>query len=149
MRETPIVGFGPDGDGVRTPIRLDEDALVQLVSAGYWYPGLWRDLPAAIRAANDGDTAPILRLAAETVVIEAGASAPQFSSEALYLAVICHDYPQLWDAHHAHGGARRRGPAADRGLPGRHLRSLQRRGLDRDGLRRRPRLPPLAVAGAA
>ena len=97
VRETPIVGFGPDGDGVRTRVRLDEDALVQLVSAGYWYPGLWRDLPAAIRAANDGDTAPIMRLAAETVVVEAGASAPQSSSEALYLAVICHDYPQLWD----------------------------------------------------
>jgi pimeloyl-ACP methyl ester carboxylesterase len=97
VRETPILGFGRDGDGVRTAIRLDEDALVQLVSAGYWYPGLWRDLPAAIRAANSGDDAPILRLAAETVVVEAGASAPQLSSEALYLAVICHDYPQLWD----------------------------------------------------
>ena len=77
--------------------RLDEDALVQLVSAGYWYPALWRDLPAAIRAAERGDNAPILRLAAETVVVEAGVSAPRDSSEALYLSVICHDYPQLWD----------------------------------------------------
>jgi pimeloyl-ACP methyl ester carboxylesterase len=97
VRAEPIDGFAPDGDGVRTQVHLDEDALVQLVSAGYWYPGLWRDLPGAIKAANRGDNAPILRLAAETVVIEAGASAPQDSSEALYLAVICHDYPQLWD----------------------------------------------------
>jgi pimeloyl-ACP methyl ester carboxylesterase len=97
VREKPILGFAPDGDGTRTRVRLDEDALVQIASAGYWYPGLWRDLPAAIRAANDGDPAPILRLAAETVTVEAGASDPYYSSEALYLAVICHDYPQLWD----------------------------------------------------
>jgi pimeloyl-ACP methyl ester carboxylesterase len=97
VREQPILGFAPDGDGTRTRVRLDEDALVQIASAGYWYPGLWRDLPAAIRAANDGDPAPILRLAAETVTVEAGASDPYYSSEALYLSVICHDYPQLWD----------------------------------------------------
>ena len=30
-------------------------------------------------------------------MIEAGVSAPRDSSEALYLSVICHDYPQLWD----------------------------------------------------
>jgi pimeloyl-ACP methyl ester carboxylesterase len=97
VRLAPITGFAPDGDGTRTAVTLDEDALVQLVSSGYWYPGLWRDLPAAIRAAERGDTRPILRLAAETVVVEAGASPPRESSEALYLAVICHDYPQLWD----------------------------------------------------
>ncbi len=97
VRAEPILGFAPDGDGTRTRVRLDEDALVQIASAGYWYPGLWRDLPAAIQAANDGDPAPILRLAAETVTVEAGASDPYYSSEALYLSVICHDYPQPWD----------------------------------------------------
>jgi pimeloyl-ACP methyl ester carboxylesterase len=97
VRETPILGFAPDGDGARTKVRLNEDAFVQLVSSSYWYPGLWRDLPAAIRSANAGDQAPILRLAAETVIVEAGASNPRYWSEALYLAVICHDYPQLWD----------------------------------------------------
>ncbi len=97
VRSEPILGFAPDGDGTRTRVRLDEDALVQIVSAGYYYPGLWRDLPAAIRAANHGDPAPILRLAAETVTVEAGPEDPPYSSEALYLAVICHDYPQPWD----------------------------------------------------
>lgn len=97
VRAEPIDGFAPDGDGTRTRVHLDEDAFVQLVSSGYWYPALWRDLPAAIRAANHGDDAPILRLAAETVVVEAGGEDPPTSSEALYLAVICHDYPQLWD----------------------------------------------------
>ena len=97
VREEPIVGVAPDGDGTPTNVRLDEDAFVQLVSSGYWYPALWRDLPAAIRAAEDGDNAAILRLAAETVVVEAGPEDPPYYSEALYLSVICHDYPQLWD----------------------------------------------------
>ena len=97
VRAEPILGTAPDGDGKRTDVRLDEDAFVQLVSASYWYPGLWRDLPAAILAANNGRPAAILRLAAETVTVVAPPDDPPTWSEGLYLAVICHDYPQLWD----------------------------------------------------
>lgn len=104
VRASPIAGVARDGDGTRTRVRLDEDAFVQLVSSGYYYPALWRDLPAAIKAAQRGDTAPILRLAAETVTVDAGGEDPPFSSEALYLSVICHDYPQLWDPATPQGG---------------------------------------------
>jgi pimeloyl-ACP methyl ester carboxylesterase len=97
VRARPIRGFAPDGDGTRTRVRLNEDAYVQAVSSGYYYPALWRDLPAAILAARNGDPKPMLRLAAETVTIDAPTTDPAESSEALYLAVICHDYPQLWD----------------------------------------------------
>ncbi len=97
VRAEPILGTAPDGDGKRTDVRLDEDAFVQLVSASYWYPGLWRDLPAAILAANNGRPAAILRLAAETVTVVAPPDDPPTWSEGLYLSVICHDYPQLWD----------------------------------------------------
>jgi pimeloyl-ACP methyl ester carboxylesterase len=97
VRARPIRGFAPDGDGTRTRVRLNEDAYVQAVSSGYYYPALWRDLPAAIVAARNGDARPMLRLAAETVTIDAPTTDPAESSEALYLAVICHDYPQLWD----------------------------------------------------
>ncbi len=76
---------------------MNEDALVQVFSSGYYYPALWRELPAAVLAAESGDTAPILRLGAETVTVDAGGEDPPSSSEALYLAVTCHDYPQLWD----------------------------------------------------
>lgn len=93
----PIVGVAPDGDGARTRVRLDRIALAQLVGATYYHYGVWRDLLAAILAAERGDTAPILRLAAETVVVDAGAADPPVFSEALYLAVTCHDYPQLWE----------------------------------------------------
>src|SRR5262245_1488080 len=97
VRAEPILGRAPDGDGTRTDVRLDEDAFVQLVSSSYWYPGLWRDLPAAIVAANNGRPAAILRLAAETVTVVAPPDDPPTWSEGLYLSVICHDYPQLWD----------------------------------------------------
>jgi pimeloyl-ACP methyl ester carboxylesterase len=97
VRTQPILGFAPDGDGTRTRVRLNEDAFVQIVSAGYWHPALWRDILAAVAAAEDGDNAPILRLGAETVTVEAGPADPDYWSDALYLSVICHDYPQLWD----------------------------------------------------
>ncbi|HEX2505939.1 MAG TPA: alpha/beta hydrolase [Gaiellaceae bacterium] len=97
VREEPIVGWAPDWDGTPTRVRLNEKALVWIASATYYYPGLYRDLPAALRAARRGDTKPILRLAAETVTTDAGGEDPPHSSEALYLSVICHDYPQLWD----------------------------------------------------
>jgi pimeloyl-ACP methyl ester carboxylesterase len=112
VREEPILGTARDGDGTRTSVRLDEEAFVQVVSAGYWYPGLWRDLPAALLAANEGDDAPILRLAAETVTTVAPPEDPPTWSESLYLAVICHDYPQLWDP--ATPMAERRAEAARR-----------------------------------
>ena len=96
VRRRAIRGRGPDGDGTRVPVRLNEDALVQAAWAGYYHPGAWRDLPAAILAAGRGDDAPILRLAAETVTVDAGATDPPSYSEALYMAVTCHDYPQLW-----------------------------------------------------
>jgi pimeloyl-ACP methyl ester carboxylesterase len=97
VRAKPIVGFAPDGDGNRVRVKLDEDALAQLVGSGYYYPGLWRELVAAVLAAKHGYAAPILRLAAETVTVDAGPAAPSSYSEALYAAVTCHDYPQLWD----------------------------------------------------
>lgn len=97
VRARPIVGYAPDGDGTRTRVRVNEDGLVQIFSAGYYFPALWRELPAAILAARRGDPAPILRVGAETITVDAGGEDPPASSEGLYLAVTCHDYPQLWD----------------------------------------------------
>jgi len=97
VRANPFGGSAPDGDGVATRVYLDEDALVQIVAAGYWYPGLWRELPAALLAAERGDRAPLLRLGAETITVDGGEADPPSFSEAVYNAVTCHDYPQLWD----------------------------------------------------
>jgi pimeloyl-ACP methyl ester carboxylesterase len=97
LRARPILGSAPDGDGTVTRVRLDELAFAQVVGSTYYHYAVWRDLLAAIVAAGRGDNAPILRLAAETVVVDAGGEDPPTFSEAAYLAVICHDYPQPWD----------------------------------------------------
>jgi pimeloyl-ACP methyl ester carboxylesterase len=98
VRHRPIVGVAPDGDGTPTHVRLDEDALVQVLMSGYYYQAVWRDILAAARSARVGDTQPLLRLAAETVMTDGPNGDPLLYSESLYLAVTCHDYPQLWSS---------------------------------------------------
>lgn len=97
VRRDPIVGTAPDGDGTPTHVHLDEDALVQVLMSGYYDQAVWRDVLAAAGSARAGDTRPLLRLAAETVTTDGPNGDPRFWSESLYLAVICHDYPELWD----------------------------------------------------
>jgi len=96
VRRHPIAGWTHNADGQRVFQWVNEDALVQTVGSGYLYLGVYRDLPAAIRAAANGDTQPLLRLVAETVITDGPESDPSGFSEALYLSVVCHDYPQPW-----------------------------------------------------
>jgi pimeloyl-ACP methyl ester carboxylesterase len=99
VRQHPISGTAPDGDGNPVAVTVDEMAITLLVQATYYDTAAYRDLLAAIRSHAVGDDAPLLRLAAETGSIDAGAQDLRSSSEALYLAVICHDYPQPWDVN--------------------------------------------------
>ena len=94
----PIAGTAPDADGDLVHVVVDPDTMVQMLQDAYAYIGVYRDLPAAIRSAQAGDTRPILRLVAETETVDGGNGPVRQWSEALYLAVICHDYPQPWPA---------------------------------------------------
>ena len=85
-----------DADGARHRIRLDGAALGQMVGDGSYYPSLYRDLLAALRALGRGDRAPFLRLAAEDLPFTGGGPVHSYS-EGAYAAVACHDYPTLWD----------------------------------------------------
>src|SRR4051794_19021813 len=96
VRAHPLSGRGLNTDGERVRVRLDEPALAALLQSGYANLPMYRDLLAAIRSFDAGDRAPLLRLLAENK-LDTSASAPREFSEALYLAVTCHDYPQLWD----------------------------------------------------
>ncbi|HEY7003422.1 MAG TPA: alpha/beta hydrolase [Gaiellaceae bacterium] len=96
VRANPIVGTAPNGDGTPTHVRLTEKVLAWMAGATYYYYASYRDLQAAIYASRHGDDAPILRLAAETYFKDGGPIDPPSWSEALYQAVTCHDYPQLW-----------------------------------------------------
>jgi pimeloyl-ACP methyl ester carboxylesterase len=96
IRAHPVTGIGIDADGARVRVRLDVDAMTTIAQSGYGDIVIYRDLLAAIRAFEDGDRAPMLRLVAETRFVPE-ASPVRSWSEGLYLAVTCHDYPQLWD----------------------------------------------------
>jgi pimeloyl-ACP methyl ester carboxylesterase len=96
VRAHPLSGHGLNTDGERVRVRLDEPALAALLQSGFVNLPMYRDLLAAIRSFDAGDRAPLLRLLAEDK-LDTTASAPREFSEALYLAVTCHDYPQLWD----------------------------------------------------
>lgn len=93
----PVSGVGLDGDGNVVVLRVDGNGLAQIAGASYYSYVVWRDLLAAAVAYQEGDTAPLLRLGAEHISEDGGAADPPAFSDPLYLAVTCHDYPQLWD----------------------------------------------------
>ena len=96
IRARPVRGIGTDAEGNRVRVRLDISALTTIAQSGYGNMPMYRDLLAAIRSFEAGDRRPMLRLAAETKLVPDASPVRSFS-EALYLAVTCHDYPQMWD----------------------------------------------------
>lgn len=96
LAQHPITGFGYDADGNRIHVHLTETNFIQLVfDASYAYTFL-RDLPAALVAYRAGDSAPLLRLAAEDASFNVNGPATGYSVGD-YDAVACHDYPTIWD----------------------------------------------------
>ena len=92
----PLTARGLNTEGERVRVRLDEASLAALIQSGYGNLPMYRDIVGAARSFEAGDRAPLLRLFAENK-LDTTASPVRGFSEALYLAVTCHDYPQLWD----------------------------------------------------
>jgi pimeloyl-ACP methyl ester carboxylesterase len=96
LRARPLTARGLNTEGERVRVRLDESSLASLIQSGYVNLPMYRDILAAIRAFEAGDRAPLLRLFAENK-LDTSASPVRSFSDPDYLAVTCHDYPQLWD----------------------------------------------------
>ena len=96
VRAHPITGKTHDGDGAPVTVTVNEDALVQTVMDAEAVPPVYRNLLGAVLSAEHGDNAPILRIVAENITVDAPNGPKRDFSEALYAAVICHDYPQPW-----------------------------------------------------
>jgi pimeloyl-ACP methyl ester carboxylesterase len=96
VRIQPITGQAPDGFGVLRATAVNTGNLINLIFDAGYGASIYRDIDAAVRAwLDDHDPLPILRMAAED---ETGyPSAPGDFSYGLYTAVICQDYPQLYD----------------------------------------------------
>ena len=96
VREHPIKGVAPDINGDLVPATVDASALINLIDSAGSGPLIYRDLDAASRAWLDAkDPLPVLRLVSEQST--PSPSEPVDFSEGLYTAVICSDYPLLYD----------------------------------------------------
>ena len=96
VRTQAISGQAPDGFGVLQPTTVDTGALIRLIDASGDGASIYRDVDAAARAwLNDHDARPILRMVAENET--ATDDNPADFSYGLYTAVICQDYPLLYD----------------------------------------------------
>ncbi len=96
LRNHPIRGPAFDADGGRTRVTVDDVALALLAAYATYGGPLHGELVTSIRAANRGDTMPLRRLVAENLG-PYPADDPADYSSGEYAAVICNDYPQLWD----------------------------------------------------
>jgi pimeloyl-ACP methyl ester carboxylesterase len=96
LRQHSISGRAPDADGTETEVTLDVPMLFLLVTSLGSSPITYRDLDSATRAWFDShDAVPLLRLAAEYNT--PSLSDPVDFSEGLYQAVVCAEYPLLYD----------------------------------------------------
>jgi len=99
LRNDPLGGVAPDGDGRQTRVVATPKTLFTTLDLAGNSPITWRDFDAAGRAwLDERDGAPLLRLVAEGLsgAATGNAAAHEFSG-ALATAVICSDYTQLFD----------------------------------------------------
>ena len=88
-----------------------------MVLATAYTTQITRDLPAALASERAGDARPLARLIAEAQGGASDPSSPRDYSEALYVAITCHDYPQAWDVRLPLAARARQLAASRRTLP--------------------------------
>ena len=96
LRQHSISGTAPDSNGMATNVTLDVSTLALLITNLGNSPITYRDLDSAMRAWFDSrDAIPLLRLAAEFNT--PSVSNPVDFSEGQFQAVVCAEYPLLYD----------------------------------------------------
>jgi pimeloyl-ACP methyl ester carboxylesterase len=108
LRAKPGKAEGPDGDGNTIGIAVDAPTLFLTMNSAGGSPTFYRDLDAAARAYLDAkDPAPLHRLMAEAASWNTPGSDPTAFSTALYVSVVCSDYPRLFRADASRSERRR------------------------------------------
>ncbi len=115
VRARPVAGATRDADGSALRVRVDPRALADMVQDAGSDPVILRELDGAVQAALAGDRVPLLRLAGQSHTSNHSAPAADYFSDALYMAVACADYPQLFSL--AASPAQRRAQLAARTAP--------------------------------
>lgn len=88
-------------------MRLDGVNLALVTAYATYGTSIYRELDTAVRAFRDGYRRPLLRLVAENITNDSSSGNPLNYSAGQYVAVICNDYPQLWDVSLPPGSQRR------------------------------------------
>ena len=92
----PLNAAVRDADGTAHQVHVDGASLAQLtVDASSSY-SIYRDLAAAGRAYMGGRPGPLLRLAGEDLA-QFDNGPPRWYSLGALQAVVCHDYPTIWN----------------------------------------------------
>jgi pimeloyl-ACP methyl ester carboxylesterase len=95
MAGRPLRGYLVDRRGRRVPARLTRGELFVTFLSGDFDPALRGAFPGAVRAALDGDTAPLLRLKRRAVSVTAPPP-PHVFSTAVFTATTCEESPLPW-----------------------------------------------------
>jgi pimeloyl-ACP methyl ester carboxylesterase len=96
LRAASFTGTAPDSDGNEVEVEVDISSLGYLMALATYTPNIYRELDAAAGALLEHqDTAPLLRMVAENLpFVEEDITA---YSAALFMAVSCSDYTQIYD----------------------------------------------------
>ncbi|MGZ4380450.1 MAG: alpha/beta fold hydrolase [Gaiellaceae bacterium] len=120
LRRHPFDGIGYDADGVPHALHVDESTIFDMLSADTFAdpPFLNQgELTAAAQALRHGDTAPLLRLAAESPEGTDSGDPTGFFSAGALVATYCADGRFVFDANASEATRRAQLEAAFAGLP--------------------------------
>lgn len=97
LRAKSVVVTAPGGDGHRHRVRITPAGLLDVAFNGTYVDSTYREFDPAVRAALAGDPLPLGRLVAEVEHPGGESETARENSAGQFLAVTCHDYPQLYD----------------------------------------------------
>jgi pimeloyl-ACP methyl ester carboxylesterase len=96
LGDGPLRGRVVDRAGRRRPVEMDRSDLFAVLLAGDVDGRLRAEFPGAVRAALDGDAAPLLRLRRRVLGLTAEPLPPRVQSIAVYAATTCEETPFPW-----------------------------------------------------
>jgi pimeloyl-ACP methyl ester carboxylesterase len=118
LRQRALSGRVIGVDGRPRTRRLGRLRLLRILVEGDTNPSLRSELPAAVRSALRGDSAPMLRLSHRTSLIEnAELDPPARFSSALFLATTCEEGPLPWQPETSFGDRWAKATALTAALP--------------------------------
>lgn len=97
LHREPLVGETFNAAGKRRTVRVDGVNLALVAAYATYGTNIYRELDTAVRAFRRGYEKPLMRLVAENISNNYAGGNPTHYSSGQYVAVICSDYPQLWD----------------------------------------------------